>query len=204
MVEGGISSKDTLGILRRFLALRISPCLIFHDAAASRRPDSDNTHHCNGCTSSALCVPRRVFTRSPMHQALPLGGGGRTRSKHVSPVQVSVLPSLGFCKDFASEGLPLQASSTTFISGHCVPANNGFVVRSTSMCWTSIRGGSLGVCLVARREWFAVQGVRERGNHHRCPKNLGQRLWRWTHLSHCLRPYYQRPPRSADRGLRRN
>ena len=67
------------------------------------------------------------------------------RSKIVSPVQVSVLPSLGFCEDFASERLPLQASSTTFISGHCVPANNGFVVRSTSMCWTFIGGGSLGV-----------------------------------------------------------
>ena len=143
-MDGGICSSGTLGRLRRCCARRISPCLIFQAEAASLRPASERSHHCKGWTSSALFVPRRTFTSSPKHQALPLGGGGITRSKQVSPVQVSVLPSPGCCKSFASEGLPLHASSTIAISGHCSPENKGFVVLRTSMFLASIGGGSLG------------------------------------------------------------
>ena len=87
--DGSICSSGSRGMLRRLVARKISPCLIFQDAAASRRAVSLRTHRCRGCTSFALWVPRRTFTSSPMHQVLPLGGGGRIRSKHVSPVQVS-------------------------------------------------------------------------------------------------------------------
>ena len=156
-VDGGMFSSGSNGILRRCLARRISPCFVFQAAAASRRPASLRSHHCSGCTSSARWVPRRTLTRSPRHHALPFGGGGRTRSKHVSPVQVNVLPSLGVCRDLASEGLPLHASSTIAISGHCSPANIGLVIRSTSMFLTLIGGGSLGTSSGEKR---VVRGTR--------------------------------------------
>ena len=157
VVEGGIVSRGSRGMLRLCLARRISPFLIFQAAAASRRAVSPRSHHCKGWMSSARWVPRRTPTNSPMHQALPFGGIGITRSKRVSPVQVNVLPSPGCCKNFASELLPLQASSMVAISGHVVPANKGFVVRSTSMCLTSMGGRSSGTSVGENR---VVRGVR--------------------------------------------
>jgi hypothetical protein len=38
LVDGGIVSSGSRGMLRRCCARRISPCLTFHDFAASRRP----------------------------------------------------------------------------------------------------------------------------------------------------------------------
>ena len=143
-VDGGICSSGSLGMLRRCCAHRICPFLTFQAEAASLRPASERVHHWRGWTSSARFVPRRMLTSSPIHQALPLGGGGLTRSKHVSPVQVSVLPLPRCYKDFAPEGLPLHASSTIAISGHCSPENKGFVVLRTSMFLASIGGGSSG------------------------------------------------------------
>ena len=48
-------------------------------------------------------------TSSDSHQALPLGGLGRTRSKTVSPVHVGVLDDLHLTPNGANEGGPCRA-----------------------------------------------------------------------------------------------
>ena len=136
--------SSSLGMLRRFCACRISLNLTCHSFADFVRALELINHHWRGWTSSDLLDPLRRRTNSPIHQALPFGAFGITRSKSVSPVQVSVPPSLGLNKDFASDGRPIHASSTLAIPGHCSPENLGFVLLSTSMCLTSIGGGSSG------------------------------------------------------------
>ena len=140
----GIVASSSLGILLRFCAARISPCLIFHSFADRILAEELINHQCRGWMSGARCDPLRKRISSPLHQALPFGALGMTRWKSVSPVQVNVLPSTGWSKDFASWLRPAQQSSTVAISGQISPENLGLVTLRTSMCLTSMGGGSEG------------------------------------------------------------
>ena len=140
----GISASSSRGILLRAFADKISLCLIFHSSAASILAEDDISHQTIGWMSGARLEPLRTRISSPPHHAFPFGALGRTLSNNVSPVQVSVAPLTGLCKDFASEGLPLQQSSIVSNFGHCSPANRGLLTRSTSMFLTSMGGGSAG------------------------------------------------------------
>ena len=142
--DGGIFSADYRASPRRFCACKISLLFTFHSSADLLLADSLMSHPCKGWTSPERSEPFLVRMSSPPCQALPFGGTGITRSKSVSPVHVNVLPSTGLSRDFASDGLAIQQSSTVARSGQGVPENNGFVVRRTSICLISNGGGSSG------------------------------------------------------------
>ena len=143
-------------MLRRDLASFISAIRLHHRKVLAFLSFTDMSHQGSGCTSPARCEFLRYRTNSPLTYILPRGGLGMTRSKQVSPVQVSVLPSPGVRKGLLSGLWPVHQSSTRFSPSHSGPLNSGFVGRVTSRCSIGTGGGS--VSMTSSGEKKVVRG----------------------------------------------